>query len=170
MRQRTGWDVGYRGAPQRGLRDHPHPAPRKAGGAAHPPGSRRRRGVPAARGLTGLLQGQASSQLESTRSSETERRAGSELASTGAQASPFHPPPAPIPSCRSSTADLPNRSNPMTIAPIINCLHPELDSRQRQVIGHTEGPMLFIAGPGAGKTRSMQLRAVNLILRSATWQ
>ena len=52
----------------------------------------------------------------------------------------------------------------MTIAPIINCLHPELDSRQRQVIGHTEGPMLFIAGPGAGKTRSMQLRAVNLLL------
>ena len=52
----------------------------------------------------------------------------------------------------------------MDIAPAILRLHPELDARQRQVIGHTEGPMLVIAGPGAGKTRSIQLRAVNLLL------
>ena len=52
----------------------------------------------------------------------------------------------------------------MEIAPAINRLHPELDSRQREVIAHAEGPLLVIAGPGAGKTHSVALRAVNLLL------
>ena len=52
----------------------------------------------------------------------------------------------------------------MEIAPAINRLHPELDSRQREVIAHEEGPLLVIAGPGAGKTHSVALRAVNLLL------
>ena len=52
----------------------------------------------------------------------------------------------------------------MEIAPAILRLHPELDSRQRQVIGHTDGPLLVIAGPGSGKTLCIQLRAVNLLL------
>ncbi len=52
----------------------------------------------------------------------------------------------------------------MAIAPIILRLRPELDSGQREIIGHTDGPMLVIAGPGAGKTGCIELRAVNLLL------
>ena len=56
----------------------------------------------------------------------------------------------------------------MDIAPAILRLRPEPDASQRQVIGHTEGPMLVIAGPGSGKTGSIQLRAVNLLLTGRT--
>ena len=52
----------------------------------------------------------------------------------------------------------------MDISPIILRLHPELSQQQREVIGHTGGPLRVIAGPGAGKTSSIQLRAVNLLL------
>ena len=52
----------------------------------------------------------------------------------------------------------------MDIAPAILRLKPEPDTWQQQVIGHNEGPMLVIAGPGSGKTGSIQLRAVNLLL------
>ena len=52
----------------------------------------------------------------------------------------------------------------MDIAPAILRLKPEPDACQQQVIGHNEGPMLIIAGPGSGKTGSIQLRAVNLLL------
>ena len=52
----------------------------------------------------------------------------------------------------------------MDIAPAILRLKPQPDTSQQQVIGHTEGPMLVIAGPGSGKTGSIQLRAVNLLL------
>ena len=47
--------------------------------------------------------------------------------------------------------------------PIVR-LHPELDDRQRELIGHLEGPLLGIAGPGAGKTLAIVLRAANLLL------
>ena len=50
------------------------------------------------------------------------------------------------------------------ISPVIHRLQPELDRRQRAVIGHLEGPLLVIAGPGAGKTRTIVWRAVNLLL------
>ena len=50
------------------------------------------------------------------------------------------------------------------IAPAILRLHPGLDSRQREVIAHTDGPLLVIAGPGSGKTLCVALRAVNLLL------
>ena len=53
---------------------------------------------------------------------------------------------------------------PMEIAPAILRLHPWLDSRQREVIAHTNGPLLVIAGPGSGKTLCVALRAVNLLL------
>ena len=53
------------------------------------------------------------------------------------------------------------------ISPIIHRLQPELDARQRAVVGHLEGPLLVIAGPGAGKTRSVVWRAVNLLLQDA---
>ncbi len=54
--------------------------------------------------------------------------------------------------------------SPADIAPAILRLHPELDSRQREVVAHGDGPLLVIAGPGSGKTRSIQLRAVNLLI------
>ena len=50
------------------------------------------------------------------------------------------------------------------ISPIIHRLQPELDDRQRAVVGHLEGPLLVVAGPGAGKTRCIVWRAVNLLL------
>ena len=60
------------------------------------------------------------------------------------------------------------RERPMEIAPAILRLKPEPDASQQQVIGHNEGPMLVIAGPGSGKTGSIQLRAVNLLLTGRT--
>ena len=50
------------------------------------------------------------------------------------------------------------------ISPIIHRLQPELDPHQQAVVGHLEGPLLVIAGPGAGKTRCLVWRAVNLLL------
>ena len=50
------------------------------------------------------------------------------------------------------------------IAPAILKLHPELDSGQRELIGHLDGPTLGIAGPGSGKTLSVALRATNILL------
>ncbi len=56
----------------------------------------------------------------------------------------------------------------MDIAPAIMRLKPPPDASQMQVIGHAEGPMLVIAGPGSGKTHTIQLRAVNLLLNGQT--
>ena len=56
----------------------------------------------------------------------------------------------------------------MDIATIIQRLHPELDPGQREFVGHSRGPLLVIAGPGAGKTRCVALRAVNLLLTGET--
>ena len=50
------------------------------------------------------------------------------------------------------------------ISPTIHRLQPQLDQRQQAVIGHTQGPLLVIAGPGAGKTNCIVWRAVNLLL------
>ena len=52
----------------------------------------------------------------------------------------------------------------MTIAPVIKRLHPKLDAHQQEVVGHTGGPLLVVAGPGSGKTRCIERRAVNLLL------
>ena len=52
----------------------------------------------------------------------------------------------------------------MTIAPVIQRLHPELAARQLEVVGHAGGPLLVVAGPGSGKTRCIERRAVNLLL------
>ena len=62
-----------------------------------------------------------------------------------------------------------HRANPEVclISPIIHRLQPELDDQQRAVVGHLEGPLLVIAGPGAGKTRAVVWRAVNLLLQGA---
>jgi DNA helicase II / ATP-dependent DNA helicase PcrA len=52
----------------------------------------------------------------------------------------------------------------MTIAPAILQHFPDLNSEQRRFIGHLAGPLLVIAGPGSGKTYSIVLRALNLLL------
>ena len=52
----------------------------------------------------------------------------------------------------------------MKIAPAILRHFPELADSQREVIGHLDGPLLVIAGPGSGKTFSIVLRALNILL------
>jgi DNA helicase-2/ATP-dependent DNA helicase PcrA len=55
-------------------------------------------------------------------------------------------------------AGLPN------IAPEILSQFPDLNDAQRAIVGHLDGPLLVIAGPGSGKTYSIVLRALNLLL------
>jgi len=50
------------------------------------------------------------------------------------------------------------------IAPEILKHYPELTDSQRAIVGHLDGPLLVIAGPGSGKTYSIVLRALNLLL------
>ena len=52
----------------------------------------------------------------------------------------------------------------MKIAPDISKHYPDLNDAQRKIIGHLEGPLLVVAGPGSGKTYSIVLRALNLLL------
>ena len=52
----------------------------------------------------------------------------------------------------------------MTVAPAIPKHYPELTESQRAVVGHLDGPLLVIAGPGSGKTHSIVLRALNLLM------
>jgi len=52
----------------------------------------------------------------------------------------------------------------MTIAPEILERYPDLNEAQRSVVGHYDGPLLTIAGPGSGKTYCIVLRALNLLL------
>lgn len=52
----------------------------------------------------------------------------------------------------------------MSIAPGILKQYPQLNPSQRTVVGHPDGPLLVIAGPGSGKTFSIVLRALNLLL------
>lgn len=52
----------------------------------------------------------------------------------------------------------------MKIAPEILKHYQDLNPPQKKVVGHQEGPLLVIAGPGSGKTYSIVLRAVNLLL------
>jgi DNA helicase-2/ATP-dependent DNA helicase PcrA len=50
------------------------------------------------------------------------------------------------------------------IAPAILDHYPNLSDIQREIIGHLDGPLLVIAGPGSGKTYSIVLRTLNLLL------
>lgn len=52
----------------------------------------------------------------------------------------------------------------MTIASAIAEHYPALNEAQRAIVGHVDGPLLVIAGPGSGKTYSIVLRALNLLL------
>jgi hypothetical protein len=50
------------------------------------------------------------------------------------------------------------------IAPALLRGYPGLDSAKQRIIAHDEGPLLVIAGPGSGKTFSLVLRTLNLLL------
>jgi DNA helicase II / ATP-dependent DNA helicase PcrA len=52
----------------------------------------------------------------------------------------------------------------VTIAPVILEHYPDLNDAQREVVAHVDGPLLVVAGPGSGKTYSIVLRALNLLL------
>lgn len=52
----------------------------------------------------------------------------------------------------------------MTIATTLLNAYPRLNRAQRDIVGHDEGPLLVIAGPGSGKTFSLVLRTMNLLL------
>lgn len=52
----------------------------------------------------------------------------------------------------------------MTIAPGLLQAYPGLTSSQREIIDHTDGPLLVIAGPGSGKTLGLVLRTLNILL------
>jgi len=52
----------------------------------------------------------------------------------------------------------------VTVAAQILEQYPELTESQRAVVDHVDGPLLVIAGPGSGKTHSIVLRAMNLLL------
>ncbi len=54
----------------------------------------------------------------------------------------------------------------MTISQVILEKYPDLSEAQRAIIGHVDGPLLVVAGPGSGKTFSIVLRALNLMLLS----
>src|SRR5271169_5969165 len=57
------------------------------------------------------------------------------------------------------------KSGPVvTIAPGILEHYSDLNEAQRAIVGHLDGPLLVIAGPGSGKTYSIILRALNLLL------
>lgn len=49
------------------------------------------------------------------------------------------------------------------IAPSLDSLYP-MNEKQRAIVSHQQGPLLIIAGPGSGKTQSLTLRAMNLLL------
>jgi DNA helicase-2/ATP-dependent DNA helicase PcrA len=52
----------------------------------------------------------------------------------------------------------------MNIAPQLLQAYPTLNDAQRAIISHEDGPLLVIAGPGSGKTLSLILRAMNILL------
>ena len=51
----------------------------------------------------------------------------------------------------------------MTIAPILT-KHYQMNDDQRSIVSHQQGPLCIIAGPGSGKTRSILLLVLNLLL------
>jgi DNA helicase-2/ATP-dependent DNA helicase PcrA len=52
----------------------------------------------------------------------------------------------------------------VTIAEAILSNYPKTNEPQRSIIGHTDGPLLVVAGPGSGKTFGLVLRTLNLLL------
>lgn len=56
----------------------------------------------------------------------------------------------------------------MSIAEVLLDRYPKLNEEQKAIIGHTDGPLLVVAGPGSGKTFSVVLRALNLLIADHT--
>lgn len=54
----------------------------------------------------------------------------------------------------------------MSIAPELLHAYPGMNDAQREIVSHDAGPLLVIAGPGSGKTFSLVLRTINLLLLS----
>ena len=54
---------------------------------------------------------------------------------------------------------------PAGVAAVIMSLYPRLDAGQLELIGSVDGPTLGVAGPGAGKTLTLALRAANVLLQ-----
>jgi ATP-dependent exoDNAse (exonuclease V) beta subunit len=52
----------------------------------------------------------------------------------------------------------------VTIAPALLREYPVMNDAQRVVVAHGGGPLLVSAGPGSGKTFSLVLQAINLLL------
>ena len=52
----------------------------------------------------------------------------------------------------------------MTIAAPIRSKFRAMSQSQRDIVANTDGPLLVIAGPGSGKTFSLVLRTLNLLL------
>ena len=44
----------------------------------------------------------------------------------------------------------------------------ELNERQREAADYTEGPLLIVAGAGAGKTKTLTYRIINLIRKGVS--
>jgi UvrD/REP helicase N-terminal domain len=63
-------------------------------------------------------------------------------------------------------AEVLTRQRASAFAPVLLEKYPELSEAQRAIIGHINGPLLVVAGPGSGKTFSIVLRALNLLLLS----
>ncbi len=53
----------------------------------------------------------------------------------------------------------------MSVADHILNTFPDLNSTQFEAVGHTEGPLLIIAGPGSGKTLVLVVRALNILIQ-----
>src|SRR5712691_7237951 len=56
----------------------------------------------------------------------------------------------------------------VNIIPVLLDAYPAINAEQRAIIEHGDGPLLVIAGPGSGKTFSLVLRAINLLLLGKT--
>jgi DNA helicase II / ATP-dependent DNA helicase PcrA len=52
----------------------------------------------------------------------------------------------------------------MSTSPTLSREHPSVNANRRDVIDHTEGPLLVIAEPRSSKTLSLILRTLNLLL------
>lgn len=52
----------------------------------------------------------------------------------------------------------------LNIHPDLLQQYPNLSQAQKEIISHSDGPLLVIAGPGSGKTYSLVLRTMNLLL------
>ena len=56
----------------------------------------------------------------------------------------------------------------MTIAPALLQAYPGLNEAQCAIVGHSNGPLLVIAGPGTGKTQLLSARIANILERTDT--